>query len=252
MINLKINGNLLQKIELIIFDKDGTLFELFPYWKIVAQRRAENICHTLNIENNLVVEWLVSLMGVDEKNKVMNPKGPIGIMDRLYIQNFLLRELILKGFAVELNTIIEAFNETDNYIKNDEILKKSLVMVQGLELFLTHITKDCYCAIFSFDQTKNIQHIVELMKIDYFFSYILGGDQIKYPKPDPWGVVKIMTDLNISPEHTILIGDSIHDIESGKNAGCKYTITRRSDISDIKRIKEISDIIIDDFYSIKI
>ena len=40
MIKLEINGATLENIGLIIFDKDGTLFELYPYWSKVAMRRA--------------------------------------------------------------------------------------------------------------------------------------------------------------------------------------------------------------------
>jgi phosphoglycolate phosphatase-like HAD superfamily hydrolase len=59
-----------------------------------------------------------------------------------------------------------------------------------------------------------------------------------------------MNDLHVSPAHTLLIGDSIHDIESGKKAGCKYVITRRSDISDLAKLRRLSDFIIDDYTSI--
>ena len=88
------------------------------------------------------------------------------------------------------------------------------------------------------------------MHMENYFSLLLGGDRLKYPKPDPWGAVKIMQDLNISPDHTILIGDSIHDIESGKKAGCKYVITRKSDISDLDLLEQLSDFVIQNYNEI--
>ena len=250
MIDLEINGKILKEIDLIIFDKDGTLFQLFPYWTVVARRRAENICRAMHVSDESLVNWITLIMGVDTVKRSMNPKGPIGIYNRSYIQNLVFEELQKKGYPVDLPMILGAFQETDVYISQDQILKQSLVPVQGLHEFLTEISQNCRCAIFSYDQTVNLEHITHLIRIDRYFSLLLGGDLLKYPKPDPWGAIKIMNDLHVLPANTILIGDSIHDIESGKKADCKYVITRKSDISDLEKLKPLSDFIIDDYTSI--
>lgn len=250
MIDLEIHGTLLKEIDLIIFDKDGTLIELFPYWTVVARKRAENICHAMDVSDDSLVEWIALLMGVDNRKKTMNPQGPIGINNRPYIENLVFEELEKKGYPVDPQLIAEAFRKTDVYISQDRILRQALVPVRGLREFLSAITQNCRCAIFSYDQTINLEHITHLMQIDRYFSLLLGGDQLKYPKPNPWGAQKIMDDLHVTPVHTLLIGDSIHDIESGKKAGCKYVITRRSDISDMVKLEPLSDFIIDDYTSI--
>jgi len=247
MIDLTIHDTELKEIDLIIFDKDGTLFELYPYWTIVAKRRAMSICHAMHVDDDSLINLIALIMGVDNVRKSMNPKGPIGIFNRTYIQDLLLKELEIKGYPINPQIIMDAFQETDTYISQDEILRKSLVPVRGLLEFLPAVAKKSKCAIFSYDQTINLEHITNLMKIENYFSFLLGGDRIKYPKPDPWGAVKIMHDLNVSPNHTILIGDSIHDIESGKKAGCKYVITRKSDISDMDLLEPLSDFVIKDY-----
>jgi hypothetical protein len=43
-IDIEIDNNILKNINLIIFDKDGTLFRLFPFWSEVALKRAKFIC----------------------------------------------------------------------------------------------------------------------------------------------------------------------------------------------------------------
>nr|WP_321507953.1 HAD-IA family hydrolase [uncultured Methanoregula sp.] len=240
----------MKEIELIIFDKDGTLFELYPYWSIVAKRRAKNICSAMHVDDDLLIDYIGLVMGVDNTKKSMNPKGPIGIYNRPYIMNLLVTELQKRGYPVNPQMIMNAFQEADTYISQDDILRQSLVPVKGLPEFLPAAAKRCKCAIFSYDQTKNLEHITHLMMMKTYFSFLLGGDLIKYPKPDPWGAIKIMQDLNVSPDHTILIGDSIHDIESGKKAGCKYVITRKSDISDMDLLEPVSDFIIRDYNEI--
>jgi len=253
MVDLIIQGKRLNGIDLVIFDKDGTLFELFPYWTVVAHRRAENICHRIHEDNHgALVEWIMTLMGVNIQNRSMNPEGPIGIFNRTYIENLIVIELQKQGYPVNAQIVADAFQETDIYISDNEILRQSLVTVRGLLFFLQSISLQCQCAIFSYDQTINLKHITQLMGMESYFSLLLGGDKILHPKPDPWGAVKIMQDLDVSADRTILIGDSIHDIESGRKAGCHYVITRRSDISDLPRMTPLSDFIIRDYTEITV
>jgi phosphoglycolate phosphatase-like HAD superfamily hydrolase len=80
----------------------------------------------------------------------------------------------------------------------------------------------------------------------------LGGDRIIHPKPDPWGAIKIMSDLNISPENTALVGDSLFDIESGRRANCHYLITIQSEISNVDVLNSVSNAVIHDFTEISV
>ncbi len=252
MIDLKIGDEVLTDIDLLIFDKDGTLFELYPYWSTVAVKRAELICNSLGNEDASMVEQIALIMGADLKNKRMNPKGPIGIYNRTYIQNLIYDELKSRGYAIEREMILSAFNQTDAYIKGTDILSHSLVPVCGLIEFLRAINGRCKCAIFSYDFTNNLKSIVEMFNIDGSFNLLLGGDLIKHPKPDPWGAIKIMNDLHVLPENTALIGDSPFDIESGKGAGCLYLITVASDISDLAVLRPLSNAVVKDFTGITI
>ncbi|WP_421908324.1 HAD family hydrolase [Methanolacinia petrolearia] len=252
MIDLIVNDHEIKDIELIIFDKDGTLFELYPYWATVARRRAENICKIIHEDDPSAIEWIASLMGVDYSGATMNPKGPIGVFNRDYIQDLLCRELNEKGYFIEINDIVDAFKEADIYISDDGVLKQSLVPVAGLVEFLKSIKGNCRCAIFSYDQTINLKHIVELMELEGFFSMLLGGDLLEYPKPSPWGAEKIMSEQDISRENTILIGDSVNDIKSGRDAGCQKVITRRSEISDLDEISKITDLTISNYQNISV
>lgn len=252
MIKLGVKGDIFDDIELIIFDKDGTLFQLYPYWSKVAFKRAELISESLGISDGSLIDWITSSMGVNLKYKSMNPKGPIGIYNRSYIQNLLYDGLKMKGYAIEKDMILDAFNEVDGYINQDDVLRSALVPVNGLIEFLNRIEGECKCAIFSYDQTGNLKHIAEMFGIDKNFDLYLGGDQVKYPKPEPWGAIKIMEELNVSPEKTAFVGDSIFDIECGKRAQCRLLINIISDISDIIKIDSISHASIRDFSELNI
>ena len=52
-----------------------------------------------------------------------------------------------------------------------------------------------------------------------YFTYIYGGNSFPAKKPDPIGVQKLMDDLKVAPQQTIIVGDSDTDVLTGRNAG---------------------------------
>jgi len=51
-----------------------------------------------------------------------------------------------------------------------------------------------------------------------FFAYIYGGNSFPQKKPDPFGLHKLMEDLQIPARQTLMVGDSDTDILTGRNA----------------------------------
>ena len=52
-----------------------------------------------------------------------------------------------------------------------------------------------------------------------YFDYIYGGNSFPQKKPDPVGLQKLMGDLQISAQETLMVGDSDTDVLTGRNAG---------------------------------
>ena len=68
---------------LVIFDKDGTLIELYPYWSQMVALRARIICETLGLgtEHEPGLRWA---LGVDEKAGRLRQDGPVGLKKRVH------------------------------------------------------------------------------------------------------------------------------------------------------------------------
>jgi phosphoglycolate phosphatase-like HAD superfamily hydrolase len=257
MIDVVINGKTVEDIELVIFDKDGTLFELYPYWTVIAHKRAAFICRSIYRKKPIVdldlVDQIAILMGVNDKKRKMDQNSAIGRLNRKEIQDLIFLYLKGRGIPVTTEIIRDAFVETDRYIAgNEEFLATSLVPVKGMQKFLKDVSSGSKCAIFSYDQTSNLERIMRIMKMESYFCTLMGGDKIRYPKPSPLCTIKIMRDLDISPKNTMLIGDSVNDIYSGRDAGCKCLVAVKSDISDMGIIPQVADFVIEDYTEIKV
>ena len=59
---------------------------------------------------------------------------------------------------------------------------------------------------------------LQLCKIDHFFEFVIGYDDVVHPKPHPEPVLKAASLLNADPTECLFVGDSPHDILSGRRA----------------------------------
>ena len=61
--------------------------------------------------------------------------------------------------------------------------------------------------------------ILETLKIDAFFEIICGGDTFPEMKPSPLPLIRVIDRLGIASNEAFMVGDSINDIQAGKQAG---------------------------------
>jgi len=52
-----------------------------------------------------------------------------------------------------------------------------------------------------------------------YFMNIYGGNSFSTKKPDPGGLLALMTEAGARPEETVMVGDSKVDVETARNAG---------------------------------
>jgi phosphoglycolate phosphatase len=60
--------------------------------------------------------------------------------------------------------------------------------------------------------------IVEALGLGEFFAQVYGGNSFKTKKPDPQGARQLLGDLGVAAERSVIVGDSHTDIETGRNA----------------------------------
>ena len=77
------------------------------------------------------------------------------------------------------------------------------------------------------DQQERKFHLDLLhhLTLDHYFASVVGGDSLRdeqgniIRKPDPRALLHIVEALAVSPQRTLMVGDSRHDIEAAKAAG---------------------------------
>lgn len=61
--------------------------------------------------------------------------------------------------------------------------------------------------------------IVDGLGLGARFPALIGGDTLPTRKPDPAGLLRLVTDVGVPGSRTLMVGDSPIDIATGRNAG---------------------------------
>jgi len=215
----------LKNVELIIFDKDGTLIDIHHYWSSMISIRAREIVHTwFNDVDALQHEAnLMTLMGVDLKTNRLKPEGPVGVKSRDHIVS-LVSDYICQHARLVTNGDVELLFQSVDQTTEQNLLPL-LKTLPGVEKLLADIkSSDAIAVIASTDITSRAVKAMQAIQLDSFFSYIVGGDAVKHTKPAPDLAQLVIEKVGVSPSKVAVIGDHPVDILMGMGAGIEVNI----------------------------
>ena len=91
----------------------------------------------------------------------------------------------------------------------------------------------------------SLTNYIKDLGIEALISYVLGADDVVEGKPNPEPVNRTLEKFGFKPEEALVVGDTVFDVDMGKNAGTKtcgvtYGNGSRESIS-------AADWVIDDF-----
>lgn len=69
---------------------------------------------------------------------------------------------------------------------------------------------------------KIIRSIFEYRKLDDLLVLVVGGEDVKRPKPDPQGLLGAVERLGLTPEQVLFCGDTVIDARTAQAAGADF------------------------------
>jgi len=250
IVDLKVGDKLLKNIELIIFDKDGTLIDLYKYWSQMIQWRAEKICSKLNL-GSTHSDCLIFELGVDTKNKRLRPNGPVGLKKREIVLNTAVEYLSALGLENTYDVCFDSFSEIDTY--SCDKLSQLIVPLPNLyELFAALKENNCKIAIATTDRFKRavlaLKHLCLLHQTDL----VVGVDSVQRGKPDPEMVNLITEKLEVPKSRTVVVGDALTDIRMGINSEVAASIGVSSGLTRSEKLSELTEYVINNLSELNV
>lgn len=181
------------KIKGLIFDLDGVLVTTEHNHFVAWKNTAEMLGIPFNEEDN---EQLKGISRVDSLKKILE-------LGQKTISEEVFNELLTKKNEFYLNSIAD--------INQSNLLPGVLTLLEKANLHgLT-------CAVGS--SSKNARFILSKLQIDTYFSVIVDGNDVSFPKPNPEVFIKGAKQMGLDPSECIVFEDAKSGVQAAKEGG---------------------------------
>lgn len=174
----------------ILFDLDGTLIDTVEL--ILASYRHTVEVHALEPVPDEV--WLEGL----------------GIPLRVQFRRFTTD-------PAEIQALIETYL-AHNEIHHDRLVAQYPGVLEGVRRLRAAGLK---LAVVSSKMHGGLERGLVSGGYDGLFEVLIGGDDVENPKPHPEPVLMALDRLGVDPRNAVFVGDSPHDMASGRAAGVR-------------------------------
>jgi HAD superfamily hydrolase (TIGR01549 family) len=197
----------LDKFKGIIWDLDGTIYDITAAIKKAVDDAIEK--YNLTVNRNEVMEEVAHL--IEEIQNYPVPKILLNSYELLKV-NFL--EGI--SFFKKIRIAIFLFNQFNKYKEAESTI------FEGIDRLLTFLfNKKFEMAILTNNKSQYAEEVLEKFNLTKFFNTVIGFNDVSEVKPNPEGILKILSKWNINPSEAIFIGDMTTDVDAGKAANVK-------------------------------
>ena len=215
----------IQNKKLFIFDLDGTLVDTAPDFK----NSINYMLNELN-ESEVSLKEIRNWVGYGARELIRRT-----VVDKNIPHDEQKIEEMLKIFLLHYTHNIDDDSVLFNNVRNVlEFLKDN-----GIKLAV--------CTN-KMERLSNI--LLEKLNVLHMFDYLVGGDSLSKSKPDPFPLLNICEKLNFEISDSVMIGDSVTDLNAGKGAGMPVVLVSYG-YTDNKDIYNEADLVINDFSQLK-
>jgi phosphoglycolate phosphatase len=181
----------------LVFDLDGTLID---------SRR-----DLADAANALIVEHGGQPLPVDAITAMVGEGAPLLVR----------RALTAAGRKPDLQTALSRFLEL-----YDERLLVHTRLYDGTREALEALAPGATMAILTNKPQHPTERILDGVGIAPFFRWVVGGDSPHGRKPDPGGLLHLMSLAKAGPGETVMVGDSAIDLRTARAAGTRVCLVK--------------------------
>ncbi len=178
----------MKKFDAYLFDFDGTLFDsresLLPVWRHAFEK--------------------VGIQKISEKQCEEFSHHPL---------KYAAEEMGVKDFGLFYDAIKEG-------LELEETIKATKMFPDTVSLIATLHSRGLPLGVVSSNVSTHIERVLDDKEVRKYFAALSCSDLYSKPKPNPEPCLYALERMGLAPSKSIcLVGDSLQDVECGKNAG---------------------------------
>ncbi len=214
MATVKCRNVTFTNIQAILFDKNGTLEDSEVYLRSLGQRSARMI----DASYPGIGEPLLMAFGINGDQ--LDPAGLIAVASRHETEVAAAAYIAEtgRGWFESLAVARQALEEAEKYI----LQTPSPLFVGGLEILKILSEAGLFIGILSAATTAEVCAFVKHHELSNYIQLSMGVDGSP-SKPNPLLFLQACKSLGVEPEVTLMVGDSMGDMQMARNAkaaGC--------------------------------
>ena len=220
-------------IELVVFDKDGTLIEFDAMWAGWATDLAASLERAAGIP---ILDPLFGMLGFDAPTGRVLPGGGLAATPMARLRNQ-TRDLLV---AAGLNgpradaALGEAWHAPDPVG-----LAHPLVDLPGL---FDRLRRDgLRIAVATSDDRDPTERTLAALGVSDLIDAVVCADDGLPVKPAPDMVLSLCAGLGIAPARTAVVGDAVADLEMGRRAGAGLVVGVLTGVGDAAHLAPLAD-----------
>lgn len=223
LFSIKANGHTYEA-DLLVFDKDGLMFEAEQFWIELANARIRSL--TKHCTTEAIYAW-AKLMGVDVKTNdngkvettYANPTGILAIAppteEIVILAAFLVDHCGMVWHAAR-NLAKEIFEESDA----DVDMKRAIKAQPGYEALMKRINDlGIPYGVATSDTVERTKESMQLYHCWDNVRFVVTSADVPLGKPNPDMLLYISEMENLPTSHMVMLGDSYVDVAMAKAAG---------------------------------
>ncbi len=225
---MKING--------LLFDKDGTLFDFRTTW------------------NSWAIDAMTELAGGDPN--IMTALADVADFD-LAAQSFRPTSPIIAGTHYEASALLASViptmsvDDMATYL-TEKAQQVALSEVVPLRAYLLNLkSKGIAVGVMTNDSEEGARaHMSRANALDVL-DFVAGFDSGYGGKPNPEPLLAFANKMNLDPHEVAMVGDSTHDLIAGKRAGM-HTIGVLTGMAETSDLAPYADVVLGDIGEIPV
>jgi len=223
-------------LNLVIFDKGGTLVDFRAMWGKWAIELARQLEASLG--SSIASRWLEALK-FDPHSGWIDPIGPLAVLPLASLRVFTVDVLIQTGLPerVAKATVATIWHAPDP-------LTSAQPLTDLPTLFMSLRGRGAKIAIATMDERASSEAQLTLLGVASLVDALVCADVGLPAKPAPDMVWAVCRMTGVAPAQAAVVGDSITDMQMGRSAGAGLVIGVLSGVSPAELLAPHADVLL--------
>lgn len=228
--------DLLEGIDLIVFDKDGTLIDFHRMWGGWVRSLAEDLRGSTGLALSGRLE---RLLGVDPATGLVKPHGLLAATPMSRIRAAVIESVASAGFGpADAEAAVDAAWHAPDPVALARPLADLPRLFAALRQRVGHL------AVATSDDREPTERTLVVLGIAELVSGVACADDGRPVKPAPDAIFELCARIGVPPRRTAVVGDAPADIAMGRAAGVRRVIGVLTGVGDATILERDADAVL--------